>query len=67
MTGANTQLIINTSEKKGLARFGSFGFAKGLVFASGQNQKCQMRDSQNGFAEVRWGKNLNNWVGSCVG
>jgi hypothetical protein len=49
-------------------RFGSFGFASVLACGRGQNQMCQMWDSQNAIGEkVRWGKNLNICVGLSVG
>jgi hypothetical protein len=49
-------------------KFGSFGFACGLACGQGQNQMCQMWDSQNAIGEkVRLGKNLNICVGLSVG
>jgi hypothetical protein len=35
--------------------FGSFGFAKGLACGQGQNQMCQIWDSQNAFGEKSGG------------
>jgi hypothetical protein len=39
MVGLKLQLIIYTSETKGMARFGSFGFAEASVLCDGAKPK----------------------------
>ena len=60
--------VINKTKQAG-GNFALFAFASGFgCRARGKSKMCKMRDSQNAIGEkVRWGKNLNFYVGWCLG